>query len=153
MSNLKFAFLIFTGIILLSFSNCGIETQAEKDKGLILNYLQDNNIDAIEHETGIYYVITREGNGEHPVSTSRVKVKYKGYLLNGEVFDETTGDDTYTSYLYNFIQGWQIGIPLLSIGGAGTFYIPSHLGYGSQSAGTIPSNSVLVFEIELVDFQ
>ncbi|MEI6409778.1 MAG: FKBP-type peptidyl-prolyl cis-trans isomerase [Bacteroidota bacterium] len=55
--------------------------------------------------------------------------------------------------LSSLIKGWQEGIPLLKKGGKGTFFIPSALGYGSQDQGAIPANSVLIFEITLVDYQ
>jgi len=98
----------------------------------------------------LYYIITEEGTGEHPTATSKVSVFYKGYLTNGNVFDETTnGSESF--YLSNLIEGWQIGIPILKEGGSGTFFVPSALGYGSQSTGSIPANSVLIFEISLVN--
>lgn len=127
--------------------------QTEVDRELILQYLADNNIDAEEHESGLFYLITREGNGERPTVQNEVTVKYKGFLLNGNVFDQTTGDDTITFPLGNLIPGWQIGIPLIDKGGAATLFLPSALGYGPQGVGTIPPNSVLIFDIELVDFQ
>ncbi|OQX80726.1 MAG: peptidylprolyl isomerase, partial [Bacteroidetes bacterium 4484_249] len=49
------------------------------------------------------------------------------------------------------IKGWQIGVPLLKQGGEGLFFIPSELGYGSQGTGSIPGNSVLIFDIGLAD--
>ena len=75
-----------------------------------------------------------------------------GSQLDGVVFDQTTGSATAKFRLGDLIQGWQIAIPLLQKGGKGTFFCPSDLGYGPQAVGNIPSNSVLIFEIELVDF-
>jgi len=127
--------------------------QTEIDREQILQHLADNNIDAEEHESGLFYLITREGNGEKPGIQNEVTVKYKGSLLNGTVFDQTNGDDSITFPLGNLIPGWQIGIPLIDKGGAGTLFLPSALGYGPQGVGSIPPNSVLIFDIELVDFQ
>jgi FKBP-type peptidyl-prolyl cis-trans isomerase len=79
-------------------------------------------------------------------------VKYKGYLTNNQVFDETVGNNSIEFSLSGLIPGWQIGIPLLQRGGKGVFYLPSALGYGSRYAGTIPPNSVLIFDIELLNF-
>ena len=53
--------------------------------------------------------------------------------------------------LSGVIQGWQEGIPLFKEGGSGILLIPSALGYGSQSVGSIPANSVLIFDINLID--
>ena len=68
------------------------------------------------------------------------------------MFDETEAGERLEIELTRLIPGWQIAIPLLSKGGAGTFYIPSRLGYGPAGSGSIPPNTVLVFEIELIDF-
>ena len=127
-------------------------TQAEKDDKIINDYLTDNNLEAEYHSSGLYYSIIDEGSEGHPDLSSIVEVRYKGYLTNNQVFDQTTGDETIEFLLADLIKGWQIGIPLLQKGGSGIFYLPSSLGYGSRAIGSIPANSVLIFEIELVDF-
>ncbi len=124
--------------------------QGKIDDEIIRNYLTEHNIDAVKDSSGIYYQITREGNGNHPPPNAEVSVKYKGYLTDGTVFDQATSVVTFQ--LSQLIEGWKIGIPKLKPGGKGTFFIPSQLGYGSQATGDIPANSVLIFEIELVDF-
>lgn len=80
---------------------------------------------------------------------STVKVLYKGYLTNGEIFDQTN-QDARVFKLKNLIEGWRIGIPLLKEGGSGIFLLPSAMGYGSNQVGAIPPNSVIIFEIELL---
>lgn len=139
--------------ILTSMICCEKEkTQAEKDEEIIKNYLSENNIEAKAYDHGLYYIITEEGSGGHPDLSSTVEVRYKGYLTDNRVFDETSGDNSIEFPLSDLISGWQVGIPLLRRGGKGTFFIPSALGYGPYQAGSIPLNSVLIFEIELVDF-
>ncbi len=128
-------------------------SQAHKDDQIIQDYLTDNNIDATKHSSGLYYTITTEGSGSHPTATATVVVRYSGYLTDNSVFDQTEGNATATFNLQGLITGWQIGIPLLKVGGEGTFFLPSALGYGSQSTGNIPANSVLIFDIELVNIQ
>ena len=142
---------------LFAFSACKKDDdndnrQAEIDEQIILDYLSDNNLTAQRDPSGIYYIITHEGDGEHPTAQSTVSVYYKGYLTDGSVFDQT-GVGTATFNLQGLIEGWQIGIPLLKEGGEGTFFIPSALGYGSQARPGIPANSVLIFEIELVEVE
>jgi len=145
-----FKFLI---VAIVLFSACKKEdSQAEKDDKIIQQYLSDNNIQATKDDSGIYYLITVEGTGDHPDINSEVTVKYKGYLTNGAVFDQTTGNSSATFPLNGLIRGWQIGIPKLKQGGKGTFLIPSALGYGSSAVENIPANSVLIFDIELVSF-
>ncbi len=141
MQRILFAILACT----LFISGC-IKDQFELDREKIEAYLLENSIDATYHDEGFYYLITREGNGEdQPIITSTVEVRYKGYFLDGDVFDETPGDDTTTFPLLNVIRGWQYGIPLLKRGGKGTFFVPSFLGYGQFGRGSIPGNSVLIF--------
>lgn len=149
-------FLFFSLIVsaLLLGTSCKDEDQAEIDRGVILKYIADNNLTATEHESGIFYVIETPGSGGSPSLTSQVEVNYKGYFTDNVVFDEghlptaTSGPIT----PLNLIEGWQIALPLLQKGGKGTFVIPSGLCYGSNPPGGIPPNSVLVFEIELIDF-
>ncbi len=146
-------YLTFLTVLIVIFSACKKEeSQADKDDTIIQQYLSDNNIQATKDASGLYYVITEEGTGDHPDINSEVTVRYKGYLTNGTVFDQTSGNSTATFPLSGLIKGWQIGIPKLKQGGKGTFFVPSALGYGSQSVGSIPANSVLIFDIELVSF-
>ncbi len=145
-------YLTFLVVAVVLFSACNKESQEDKDDVIIQQYLTDNNIDATKDDSGIYYIITEEGTGDHPDINSEVTVKYKGYLTDGTVFDETTGNSTATFPLSGLIRGWQIGIPKLKQGGKGTFFIPSGLGYGDNATGSIPANSVLIFDIGLVSF-
>ena len=81
-----------------------------------------------------------------------VEVKYKGYLPDGRVFDQTAPANTLIFPLDRFIDGWVEGLQYLkSGGGKGMLFIPSVLGYGSQSTGGIPANSVLIFDLTLLD--
>ena len=127
--------------------------QSVVDQETIEEYLATNQLNAERHESGIYYIIEEPGSGGSPNINSEVLVRYKGYLLDGTVFDQTPGNDTRTFFLFQVIEGWQIAIPLLKKGGKGTFIIPSQLAYGPVARPGIPANSVLIFETELVNFQ
>lgn len=152
--------LVFAG---LSFAACNKEVdllpedQLKADIEKMENYLQDNNLlaQAQEHPSGIYYLIDSVGPGANPSLSDEVSVRYKGYLLNGSVFDQTQGTDSITFKLQNLIEGWRIAIPLLKEGGQGTFLLPSYLGYGRfpPQNSIIGRNEVLVFDIELVDIK
>ncbi|MEL7119017.1 MAG: FKBP-type peptidyl-prolyl cis-trans isomerase [Bacteroidota bacterium] len=149
--------LWFVIIAILGLTACGDnQTQFEEDLDKIDEYINTNNLsDVIQHPSGIFYQITQQGNGSgnFPRFNSNVVVRYKGYLLDGTVFDQTEGSSTANFNLAGTVQGFQIGVTLLEKGGKGTFIIPSQLGYGFRgSPPAIPANSVLVFEIELVDF-
>lgn len=150
---MRFALILLVPCLLL-FSSCSKTDQMSIDDEKILRYLENNMLDAERTASGLYYIIDKEGIGNlHPSSTSYVKVKYTGYLLDGTVFDQTSEGNVPEFQLTNVIQGWQEGIPLFKRGGQGTLIIPSHLGYGSMSIGPIAANSVLIFDLELVDFR
>jgi len=120
------------------------------DEDIILQYISDNNLNAEPTGSGLYYVINSTGNVEFPNINSLVTVAYKGTLTDGITFDQSSSNGI-TFPLSNVIQGWQEGIPLFSEGGSGILLIPSALGYGSQSVGNIPENSVLIFEVTLLN--
>lgn len=120
------------------------------DEDIILQYISDNNLNAEPTGSGLYYVINSTGNGEFPNINSLVTVAFKGTLTDGTTFDQSSSNGI-TFPLSNVIQGWQEGIPLFSEGGSGILLIPSALGYGSQSVGNIPENSVLIFEVTLLN--
>lgn len=149
MTNKLFSLTVIS-LFFIAISCSKEKSQEEIDQETILKYIEDNNLDMTAHYSGIYYKITKTGSGGSPNASSDVSVLYKGYLTDGTVFDEATTEISFP--LSNLITGWQIAIPMLQKGGKGTFIIPSGLGYGSRSTGSIPANSVLIFEITLVDF-
>lgn len=122
--------------------------QLKKDISKIEDYLADSNLTAQSTESGLYYIITEQGTGEKPDLYSVVEVNYTGKLLDGTEFDSGTVEQL---PLYYYIDGWKEGIQLFNEGGKGKLFIPSALGYGTTSTGTIPANSVLVFDIELIN--
>ena len=124
-------------------------TDAEDD-AKIQAYIKAQNLTALKTDEGVYYTIDVEGSGGSPTAMSDINMKYKGYLLNGNPFDQGTLNGT---SLRNLISGWQIAVPKFKKGGKGKLLIPSRYGYGSRAVGTIPAHSILVFEIELIDFR
>jgi len=77
-------------------------------------------------------------------------VAYTGYYTNGEIFDGSNAQGI-TFNLNGVIDGWRIGIPYFKEGGSGKLLIPSALGYGPNGGGSVPANSVLIFDIELIE--
>lgn len=128
------------------------EEQLQQDIAQLDQYLKDKGLTAQSTASGLRYIITKEGTGPNPTIQSKVTVRYKGYFLDGSVFDQTSGTETISFPLGNLISGWQEGIPLLKAGGKGTFLLPSALAYGPSGAGSIPPNTPLIFDIELVSF-
>lgn len=126
------------------------DTRSSDEK--IQSYLSEHNLTATKDSTGLYYIIERTGNGVFMDSTqTTARVYYKGYLTNGGVFDSRLSTP-FDAKLSQTIKGWQIGIPLFDKGAKGKLFIPSELGYGASDQGNIPANSVLIFDIEMLNF-
>ena len=135
-------------------SGCSNVSVASEDAAM-LAYINANGITATKHNaTGMYYQILSQGTGATPSTSSKVFVKYTGKLTNGTVFDQQQDHIKTGWVLGGLIPGWQIGIPLIQKGGKIRLIIPSSLGYGCNGSGSvIPANSILVFEIELIEVQ
>jgi FKBP-type peptidyl-prolyl cis-trans isomerase len=148
---------LFSLVILLSlsysFSSCS-EDFRTKDEETILQYIEDNNLTAIEAQDGLYYTMDVVGTGAQPSGVySTVTIHYTGKLFDGTTFETSVGGTPFTSSLANVIKGWQYGVPYFKVGGKGTLLIPSHLAYGASGSGSIGANEPLIFEIELIDAQ
>lgn len=121
----------------------------------IEDYLQRNNLKANRTASGLYYIVTEQGSGPRAQAGKSVTVHYTGRLLDGRMFDSSKqpGREPFTFQLgaRQVIKGWDEGIALFQVGGKGTLIIPSVLGYGDRGAGTIPPNSILIFDVEVLD--
>lgn len=141
-------------IAIFSFFSCfndnetGYVDYREQNENEIVKYLSDNNLTAVRSNTGLYYIIDEIGEGNKPVRTDNVTVAYKGYFLNGSVFDQSESGISFN--LYRVIAGWTEGMQYFKEGGSGKLLIPAHLGYGSYKYATIPGGSVLIFDVELI---
>ena len=126
--------------------------QAAAEEAIIQQLIKDNKTDAVNKHEDVYYTIMKQGAGPQVKLTDTVTVFYKGYLLSdGSVFDQTK-DKPATFPLNRLIKGWQVGVPLLKVGGKIKIIIPSGLAYGIRPrAAKIPPNSILVFEVEVTD--
>lgn len=132
--------------------------QAEEDEKTIKDYIAKNNLKAVP-ANGIYIATTQEGTGAQPQPGDTVSVMYTGKLLNGRVFDSNM--DTSRPGPHNpikfplgrgyVIKGWDNGLATLKKGSKATFVIPSGQAYGLPGNQGIPPNSVLLFDVELVD--
>ncbi|PHR47778.1 MAG: peptidylprolyl isomerase [Fluviicola sp.] len=151
---MKRKIFLLTCLVLVFTSACNKklspEEQMEKDQEIITNYIDDNNLDAEKTSSGLHYVITDLGTGNYPNSNSDVTVRYKGYFTDGSVFDESDSEGI-TFNLQQVIEGWTEGIPKLKEGGEGVLLIPSALAYGPDGNSSIPPNSVLIFDVALLD--
>lgn len=127
------------------------------DDSLITDYASKNNLNVQKTSSGLQYVVTQQGKGKKPSAGDTVKVHYTGKLLDGTVFDSSVERGEPIEFPLgegNVIPGWDEGIALLNEGSKATLLIPSRLAYGTRGAGgVIPPNSVLLFEVELVNIK
>lgn len=154
-SLLRLAILILVGATALFTAAC--KKDEKSDDEIIQKYLSDNGItNAQKQSSGLYYVPgTTNPSGTQARATTTVSVLYTGYLMDGTVFDATSRRNNmpfdFVLGRGQVIGGWDEGIALMRKGEKGTLLIPSSLGYGSRGQGSIPANSVLRFEVELVN--
>ncbi len=105
----------------------------------------------ITTDSGLQYRILKEGTGIFPKATDTVTVHYRGTLTDGTEFDSSYNRGNPISFpLTQVIPGWTEGLQLVSTGGQIQLIIPPKLGYGDRQAGSIPPNSTLQFDVELI---
>lgn len=146
----KIIYIFFAILTITACKKKDSKTQAQKDEEIITKYISDNKLSAIATGSGLYYTIENQGSGLQPNPTSSVKVEYKGYFTDGNVFDQSSASGV-TFNLQQVIKGWTEGIPYFKKGGRGKLLIPSALGYGPNGTQNIPGNTVLIFDIKLLD--
>jgi FKBP-type peptidyl-prolyl cis-trans isomerase len=114
--------------------------------------LDNTNKHIQKSESGLVYEIIRPGSDERPTDDNdTVQVGYKGYFVNGKMFEES-GQDTASFRLSNVIRGWTEGIKLVGKGGRIKLYLRPDLAYGAYGSGPIGPNMGLIFDVELYDF-
>jgi FKBP-type peptidyl-prolyl cis-trans isomerase FkpA len=135
-------------------SEAGTKQKAIEAK-LIEDYLAKNNLKAkaIKTASGLYYIPEVEGTGANPAPGDNIKAHYTGKLLDGKEFDSSKGKDPLqlTIGAGMVIPGWEEGLTLMKKGSKGVLIIPSGMAYGPETNGPIPGNSVLKFDMELLD--
>ena len=126
----------------------------KKEKENELKMLKDLSKGFSKTSSGLLYKFEKENNSHKPSNGNKVKVHYKGMLLDGTVFDSSFKRNQpieFTLGVGQVIKGWDEGISLLGIGDKASFIIPSDLAYGAAGAGgVIPPDATLVFEVELI---
>lgn len=101
--------------------------------------------------SGLQYEVIKAGTGAAPTAADQVEVHYEGKMLDGTVFDSSIArGQPITFPLAGVIAGWTEGLQLMKEGGKSRLFIPAKLAYGETGASSIPPNSVLVFEVELL---
>jgi FKBP-type peptidyl-prolyl cis-trans isomerase FkpA len=151
----------FNVVILLTFialASCKKDNTSTKDCSPVTiaapasevdslrKYISSNSITATEDPRGFFYSISAQGSGDKPSICNSVTVNYAGKFTDGTQFETANG---VSFNLSGLILGWQEGIPLIAAGGSITLYLPPTLAYGAAGSGSIPPNSILIFDIDL----
>ena len=103
-------------------------------------------------ESGLCYKVITEGKGAVPTNTDRVKVHYRGTLIDGTEFDSSYKRNEPTTFGANqVISGWTEALTMMPVGSKWVLYIPQELAYGNRDMGQIKPFSTLIFEVELLE--
>lgn len=127
------------------------EEQLLNDISLIEQYLSDNNLQATAYDNGLHISTQIQGTGAKPAFGNSVFCQYRGYLLDSTEFDSNDDSFDFVIGRGDVIQGWDAAFRELASGTTATVFIPSGLGYGNRRQGNIPPNSVLIFDVVLLD--
>lgn len=104
--------------------------------------------------SGLQYKVITEGKGVVPADTCKVKVNYKGTLIDGTEFDSSYSRKEPSTFRANqVIKGWTEALTMMPVGSKWELYIPQDLAYGSKDSGVIKPFSTLVFEVELLSIE
>lgn len=167
----KFTFIALTTVSLL-LAGCGSDDKKVQDLEERVLYLEkqepslayDFQIEEIKElfpeakstPSGLHYIVEEKGEGETPKEGQIVTAHYHGTLLNGEVFDSSVQRDKPFSFpvgMGRVIPGWDEAFLDMKKGEKRKLILPSKIAYGERASGPIPPNSVLVFDVELLDFK
>lgn len=138
-------FVLFLLVVLL-LSGCSIWSGVEKEE-------KGDELEYITTDSGLKYAILEKGDGVQAKAGDFVSVHYKGTLLDSTQFDSSYERGKPIEFelgVGRVIKGWDEGIALLHVGDKGRFEIPSELAYGARATGSIPANSTLIFDVELI---
>jgi len=153
-------FIFFVSLMLIGNLSATDSTEVKTKIDSI--EIKNDSVEVIIHEyietkSGLKYLDLIIGEGEEAKSRDSVDVHYTGWLYvddkKGQKFDSSYDRKKPISFrlgMGKLIKGWEEGIPGMKVGGKRILIIPSKIGYGKRAVGAIPSNSTLMFEVELV---
>ena len=126
---------------------------AELDEGAAYLHINAQKPGVQVLESGLQFEILEQGDGATPGPTSRVVTHYEGKFIDGQTFDSSIERGEPASFpVDRVIKGWTEALQMMKEGDVWRLVIPAELAYGERGVrGTIPPNSVLVFEVELIE--
>jgi len=134
-----------------------VKQQRAAEQAVFVTYMTENNLPQTEPtQSGLYYIETKAGKGNTPQNGQTCMVHYTGRFLDGRVFDSSVERGAPFAFALGqnqVIKGWDEGVALMKKGGKAVLLIPANLAYGEHGSGSIPPNTPLMFEVELIDIQ
>lgn len=130
------------------------QKKAEENKSAGSKFLEENKKkEGIQvTKSGLQYKVLSEGKGKKPGSKDTVKVHYRGTLIDGTEFDSSYARNQPAEFpVTRVIPGWTEALQLMPVGSKWQLFIPADLAYGEIPRPKIPGNSVLIFDVELLD--
>lgn len=134
------------------------QDQGELDQNAIIDYAIDQLIPLEKTRAGVFYRVLKTGEGDQLAWGDYIKVHYKGYFLDGQLFDDTrVREKPLEFYIGNMIPGWNEGLQFIAPGGTIQLLVPSPLAYGAKGLPNakggflVPVNTPLVFEVEVLE--
>jgi len=146
--------IILLSVSLLFIISCGNKNEKNTEVKLEEAAMELKVGEEVTTESGLKYEVITLGAGDKPGESDKVEVHYHGTLLDGTVFDSSVDrGETIKFGLNQVIRGWTEGLQLMPTGSKFKFTIPPELAYGERKTGSIPSNSTLIFEVELFSIE
>jgi FKBP-type peptidyl-prolyl cis-trans isomerase len=135
---------------MLSRAQEQLELEAKQNLEKAENFLAENikKSDVIETDSGLQYTIMQEGNGKHPTSNDEVVVNYQIYTQDEQLLVKS--DKNIKFELNSLVPGFVEGIELMNVGSKYRFFVHPTLAYGMEGTSEIPPNSLLIFDVELI---
>ncbi len=147
---------MLTMTLMEEIKNERFEQQFGENKALGVAFLDSiaQTEGVVKTESGLCYKVLTAGKGAVPTNTDKVKVHYRGTLIDGTEFDSSYSRNEPTTFRANqVIAGWTEALTMMPVGSKWMLYIPQELAYGSRDMGTIKPFSTLVFEVELLEIE
>ena len=136
----------------LAASRAGATAVKEKASGAAYAAKAAAEPGAVKTDSGLVYRELTAGTGESPKATDKVKVHYRGTLVNGTEFDSSYKRNAPAEFALNsVVKCWTEGVQKMKVGGKASLVCPSDLAYGDQGRPGIPAGATLIFEVELLE--
>jgi FKBP-type peptidyl-prolyl cis-trans isomerase FkpA len=141
-------------VLLVALAGCGSDPVAIDPRDVTFAPELGIDLDAmVRTSSGLYYQDIEVGDGDTAIPGRWVGVLYRGWLADGTLFDEV--QDASDPLVFRLgvgmvIRGWDEGVRGMQVGGVRKLVVPPSLGYGNEATGSIPANSVLVFEVRVL---